>query len=157
MESLQRNALVTARVLLALVFFANGFGIIPQGLAAKELAEHGAPAAIVPLLMFAARSIEIVGGFGLVLGIYPQIAAIAVIVFLIPATLVAHEFWLAVGTPAFAPQLLQFLKNTAMTGGLLLIATTPSQPAIFPRPPRAREISGGRRDAAILRPPDRAL
>jgi putative oxidoreductase len=122
---------------MALVFFANGFGIIPQGLAAKELADHGAPTALVPLLMIAARTIEIIGGFGLMLGIYPQIAAIAVIAFLVPATLVAHEFWLAVGTPAFAPQLLQFLKNTAMTGGLLLIAATPNQPALFPRPRRS--------------------
>ncbi|MGA3049275.1 MAG: DoxX family protein [Terracidiphilus sp.] len=136
MNSLQRNALAAVRVLIALVFFANGFGIIPQGLAAKELADHGTPAALVPLLMFAARTIEIVGGFGLVLGIYPQIAAIAVVAFLVPATLVAHEFWLAVGTSAFAPQLLQFLKNAAMTGGLLLIAITPNQPALFPRPPR---------------------
>jgi putative oxidoreductase len=137
MNSLQRNVVVAARVLMALVFFANGFGIIPQGLAAKELADQGAPAALVPLLMFAARTIEIVGGFGLMLGIYPQIAAIAVIAFLVPATLVAHEFWQAVGTPAFAPQLLQFLKNTAMTGGLLLIAATPNQPALFPRHTRS--------------------
>jgi hypothetical protein len=36
-----------------------------------------------------------------------------------------------VGTSAFAPQLLQFLKNTAITGGLLLIAITPNQPALF--------------------------
>jgi putative oxidoreductase len=136
MNSLQRNALAAARVLLALVFLANGFGIIPQGVAAKELADHGAPAALVPLLMFAARTIEIAGGFGLMLGIYPRIAAIAEIAFLIPATLVAHEFWRAVGTPAFAPQLLQFLKNTAMTGGLLLIAATPNQPALFRRRPR---------------------
>jgi putative oxidoreductase len=139
LTALQRNSFAVARVFVALVFLANGFGIIPQGLAAKELAEHGAPAALVPLLMFAARTIEIVGGFGLVLGIYPRIAAIAVIAFLIPATLVAHEFWQAVGTPAFAPQLLQFLKNTAMTGGLLFIATTPNQPTLFPRTSRSED------------------
>jgi len=137
MNSIQRYALTAARVLVALVFLANGFGIIPQGVPAKELAEHGVPAALVPLLMFAARTIEIVGGFGLMLGIYPRIAAIAIIAFLVPATLVAHEFWYAAGTPAYAPQLLQFLKNTAMTGGLLLIAATPNQPALFPRPPRS--------------------
>jgi putative oxidoreductase len=138
MNSLQRNALIGARVLVALVFLANGFGIIPQTQPAMELAEHGAPAALVPLLMLAARTIEIAAGFGLVLGIYPQIAAIAVIAFLVPATLVAHDFWRAVGTPAFALQLLQFLKNTAMTGGLLLIAATPNQPQLFPRTSRLR-------------------
>jgi putative oxidoreductase len=124
--------------LVALVFLANGFRIIPQIQPAKELTEFGAPATLVPLLMLVARTIEIVGGFGLMFGIYPQIAAIAVIAFLVPATLVAHEFWRAVGTPAYAPQLLQFLKNTAMTGGLLLIATTSNQPALFPRTSRPK-------------------
>jgi putative oxidoreductase len=139
MNSLQRYALIAARVLVALVFLANGFGIIPQSQPAKELAEHGAPAALVPLLMLVARTIEIVGGFGLMLGIFPQIAAIAVIAFLVPATLVAHGFWQAAGTPAYFLQLLQFLKNTAMTGGLLLIAVTPNQPTLFPRTLRSKD------------------
>ncbi len=141
MDSLQRNVLVAARLLIALVFLANGFGIIPQTQPAKELAEHGAPAPLVPPLMLAARTIEIVGGFGLMFGIFPQIAAIAVIAFLVPATLTAHDFWRAVGTPAFAPQLHQFLKNTAITGGLLLIAATPNQLRLFPRISRSKDRS----------------
>ncbi len=139
MNTLQRIALAAARVLVALVFLANGFGIIPQGFPTKELAEHGAPAALVPLLMLVARTIQIVGGFGLMLGLYPRIAVIAVIVFLVPATLVGHEFWRAVGTPAYIPQLLQFLKNAAMTGGLLFIAATPNQPTLFPRTSRSKD------------------
>ena len=138
MNTLQRNALAVARVLVALVFLANGFGVIPQTQPAKELAEHGAPVALVPPLMLVARAIEIVGGFALMFGIYPQIAAIAVIAFLVPATFVAHDFWRAVGTPAYVPQLLQFLKNAAMTGGLLFIAATRSQPTLFPRTSRAK-------------------
>jgi len=139
MNSLQRNAFTAARILVAVIFLANGFGIIPQGFPAKELADHGAPAALVPLLMLAARTIEIVGGFGLMLGIYPQMAAIAVIAFLVPATLVAHDFWRAVGTPAYVLQFLNFLKNTAMTGGLLFIAATPNQPTMFPPTSRSKD------------------
>jgi putative oxidoreductase len=138
MNSLYRNAFAAARVLVALIFLANGFGIIPQTQPAKELAEHGAPAALVPPLMLVARTIEIVGGFALMLGIYPHIAAIALIAFLVPATLVAHDFWRAVGTPAYVPQLLQFLKNAAMTGGLLFIGATPNQPRLFPRTSQSR-------------------
>jgi NADPH:quinone reductase len=37
------------------------------------------------------------------------------------------------GTAAFTPELLNFLKNTAMMGGLLFIAATESQPTLFPR------------------------
>jgi putative oxidoreductase len=132
-NSLQRYALAASRVLVALVFLANGFGIIPQAQAAKELAEAGAPAALVPFLMLVARTIEIVGGFGLMLGIYPRIASVALIAFLVPATLAGHGFWHAVGTPAYIPQLLNFLKNTTMTGGLLFIAATANQPTLVPR------------------------
>jgi putative oxidoreductase len=133
MSLFQRFAFAAARVLIALVFLANGFGIIPQSQPAKELASHGTPAALVPMLMLTARTIEIVGGFALILGIYPQIAAIAIIVFLVPATLLAHDFWRAVGTPEYVSQLLQFLKNTAITGGLVIIAATSNQPTLVPR------------------------
>ena len=140
MNSSQRYAVVTGRVLVAVIFLANGFAVIPQSQPARELAEFGAPAALVPFLMLVARTIEVVGGFGLMLGIYPRIAAIALIAFLVPATLTAHGFWHAVGTPAFAPQLLQFLKNTAITGGLLIIAATSNQLTLFPRTLRSEEL-----------------
>jgi putative oxidoreductase len=132
MNSLQRYALIAARILVAIVFLANGFGVVPQALAARVIADHGAPPALVPLFMLAARTIEIIGGFGLILGIFPQIAAIALFAFLVPATLMGHAFWQAVGTPAYIPQLLNLLKNTAMTGGLLFIAATLDQPTLFP-------------------------
>jgi len=75
LNAFQRYTLAAARVLMAAILLANGFGIIPQTLAAKDLAVHGTPAALVPLVMLAGRTIEIVGGFGLILGIYPQIPA----------------------------------------------------------------------------------
>jgi putative oxidoreductase len=89
--------------------------------------------------MLAGRTIEIVGGFGLIFGIYPQIAAIALIAFLVPATLVGHGFWRAVGTPAYIPQFLNFLKNAAMAGGLLFIAATSNQPKSYPPTSRSMD------------------
>jgi uncharacterized membrane protein YphA (DoxX/SURF4 family) len=137
MNAGQRYALAVGRVLVAVIFLANGFGIIPQAQPARELADAGAPAALVPLLMGVARTIEIGAGCGLMLGIFPRVAALALIAFLVPATLAGHGFWHAAGTPAYVPQLLNFLKNTAMTGGLLFIAATPDQPTLAPRPPRS--------------------
>jgi putative oxidoreductase len=137
MNSLQRYVLVLARVLVAIIFLLNGLGIISQAGAAKELAEHGAPANLVPILMLGARILEVVAGFGLALGIYPRLAAVALLVFLVPTTFVAHSFWQATGTAAYIPQRINFLKNTSMTGGLLFIAATPSQPTLFPRTSRS--------------------
>jgi putative oxidoreductase len=137
MNSLQRYVLSISRALMSVVFLLNGLGIISQAVAAKELLEHGAPASVVPFLMLSARTIEIVAGFSLALGIYPRLAAVAILAFLLPATLTAHAFWQISGTAVFGLQLLNFFKNTAMMGGLLFIAATRFQPTLLPRTSRS--------------------
>jgi uncharacterized membrane protein YphA (DoxX/SURF4 family) len=115
----------------------NGLGIISQAAAAKELVEHGPPASLVPFLMLIARTIEVVAGFSLAFGIYPQLTAVAILAFLFPATLTAHASWQVAGTASFMVQLLNFFKNTAMMGGLLFIAATQSQPTLLRRTARS--------------------
>jgi uncharacterized membrane protein YphA (DoxX/SURF4 family) len=60
MERSIGSLLISARVLLAVVFLLNGFGVINQAIPAKEMMERGVPAAIVPFAMFAGRFLEIV-------------------------------------------------------------------------------------------------
>ena len=132
MKALSENAIRFARVLIAIVFVLNAIGIIDQTIPAKELVERGVPATIVPWFMLAARALELVAGLALVLGVFPRLAALALLTFLIPATLVSHSFWLSAGTPAFMGQLINFSKNVAICGGLLFIGATSNQP-MFPR------------------------
>ena len=130
MKPLSENAIRFARVLIAIVFVLNAIGIIDQAIPAKELMERGVPAAIVPAFMFAGRALELVAGLALVLGVFPRLAALALLSFLIPATLVSHSFWLSAGTPAFMGQLINFSKNIAICGGLLFIGATSNQPML---------------------------
>jgi putative oxidoreductase len=139
MDRRYRNTMVLARVLMAVIFLLNGLGIVNQSMAAKELAATGLPAALVPLMMYGARTLEVVAGLALALGIFPQWAAVALLVFLVPTTFVAHAFWSA-SPPMFTAQLVNFLKNVCMWGGLLFVAGTSNQPRVFPRP---ESTSGG--------------
>jgi len=139
MNSLQRYVLTTSRVLVAIIFLLNGLGIIDQTVAAKELVDAGAAAGVVPYLMLCGRSLEVVAGFGLAFGIYPRLAAVGLLAFLVPATFAAHAFWQVAGTASFTPLLLNFLKNTAIVGGLLFIATTKPQPTLLPRTSRSND------------------
>ena len=125
--------LVVARLLVAVVFLLNGFGIIDQTIPAREMMERGVPGPIVPFAMFAGRILEIVAGFGLALGLFPRLCALALFAFLVPATFVSHSFWLAAGTPQFQGQLINFCKNMAIWGGLVFIAGTTNQPSLLPR------------------------
>jgi len=116
--------------MISIVFLLNAVGVIDQAEAARELVARGAPSNLVPFLMLVGRSVELIGGLALAFGIYTRVAALALIAFLVAATLVGHAFWLAAaGTPVFVGQLINFLKNLAMMGGLLFVASTQSQPA----------------------------
>jgi uncharacterized membrane protein YphA (DoxX/SURF4 family) len=86
---------------------------------------------LVPSLMLIARTVEVVAGFSLAFGIYPQLTAVAILAFLFPATLTAHASWQVACTASFSVQLLDFFKNAAMMGGLLFIAATQSQPTLL--------------------------
>jgi len=92
MKALSENALRFARVLIAVLFVLNAIGIVDQTIPAKEKMERGVPAALVPRCMFAGRPLELVAGFALVLGVFPRLAAQALLSFLIPATLISHSF-----------------------------------------------------------------
>jgi putative oxidoreductase len=137
MNSFQRYAMIAARVLVAMIFMLCALNIIGQTVAEHEMAAHGVPASLIPALIMAARALQLIGSMGLILGIYPRISAVALLLFLIPATLMAHEFWLAVGTPLYPVQLINFSKNVGMAGGLIFIIATRSQPALLPRPRHA--------------------
>lgn len=106
---------------LAAIFLLNGLGIVDQSRAAQELAAHGAPAALVPILMTAGRVLQIVAGTALVLGWHERVAASLLALFLVPATLTAHDFWAYRGSE-LQGQLVNFLKNVAMFGGLCFVA-----------------------------------
>ena len=130
----QRYSMVAARVLIATIFVMTALNIIGQSFAVHELAANGVPANLIPVLIMAGRALQLVAGLCLILGIYPRISALALLLFLIAATLIGHPFWRAIGTSLYAIQLINFFKNVCMAGGLIFIIATTSQPVLLPRP-----------------------
>jgi len=109
------------RTALALIFLLNAVGVVDQTRPASELLAHGAPAALVPIMINAGRALQLVAGIALVIGWHERLAALFLALFLIPATLTAHDFWAYHG-PELQGQLVNFLKNVAMVGGLCFVA-----------------------------------
>jgi len=68
-------------------------------------------------------AVQVAGGILLGLGVCTRTAAIALAASLVPTTLAGHHFWNESDPKARAAQRIHFLKNTAMLGGLLLVAT----------------------------------
>jgi len=73
-----------------------------------------------PLLLIAATLCELVGGLLVLLGIKEKLGAGLLILFLIPTTIIMHQFWFIEGSMKEL-QTIMFLKNLAILGGLFMI------------------------------------
>jgi len=72
------------------------------------------------LLVRANAAAMVVAGTSLALGRLPRLSAAALLASMIPTTLAGHAYWTHDDPAARAQQRVQFHKNLAMIGGLLL-------------------------------------
>jgi putative oxidoreductase len=118
-SALARYTPAIGRSLLALIFIASGLGKIGGWeQTAGYMASKGMP--LVPLFLAGAIALELLGGLSILLGYKARIGALALMVFLVPATLIFHAFWTYQGMQQQL-QMIQFLKNLSIMGGLLLV------------------------------------
>jgi putative oxidoreductase len=111
--------LVVARLLLALMFVASGISKLTglQG-TAGYIGSVGLPMPMV--LAVGAGVLEVVAGVMLIVGWQARWAALALAAFTIMASLLFHNFWAMPKEQQFMQQLM-FMKNLAVTGGMLFV------------------------------------
>lgn len=117
------NAIVSllGRVLLSAIFILSGFSkIFAFQASARMLAAKGFPLATVAMAI--AIAIEVIGGLAILTGFKAKIAAWIVFLYLIPTTLMFHNFWTMQGAMRMSNHT-NFMKNLAIMGGLLLLAS----------------------------------
>jgi|YelNatPaOPRAMG01_1025707.scaffolds.fasta_scaffold04427_11 uncharacterized membrane protein YphA (DoxX/SURF4 family) len=68
----------------------------------------------------------LLGGAGIVLGVYTAWAIGALILFLLPVTLIMHDFWLDKDPAARASDMINFSKNLALLAALLMLLAIPT-------------------------------
>ena len=117
--SLSDGAALLGRIGLATVFLWSGYGKIAYTAAnVGYMQAYGMPAA--DILIWTAALVEVMAAAMLVLGWKARWAALALIVFTVPATFIFHAYW---GVPAdlVMNQQIHFMKNLAIVGGLLSV------------------------------------
>lgn len=67
----------------------------------------------------------LLGGAGVVLGIYPRISLILLLIFLIPVTFIMHAYWKIEDPQAKAAEQIQFMKNLALIGASIALLAAP--------------------------------
>jgi putative oxidoreductase len=111
----RRNLIsLISRVLISAIFLMSGVNKILHPVGTQEyMAAYGMP--LTGLFLFAAIVVELSGGLSVLLGYKARWGAVALAIFLIPATLIFHT--------SFGDQIqtIMFMKNLAILGGLLMI------------------------------------
>ena len=107
------------RLLFVAIFLASGPNHFSKG-AIGYAAGNGVP--FPDVLVPIAGVIAIIGGLSVLFGYHARAGAWLLVVFLIPVTVMMHNFW-AVPDPHMAMvQQAMFMKNVSMLGACLLIA-----------------------------------
>lgn len=113
------GTVLVGRVLLSSIFLLSGVEKMFQwDVTASMMANEG----MFAIAFFLAMAIlfETLGGLSVLTGTYTRLGALALIVFLIPTTLVFHDFWAYEGQER-QMQMIQFMKNVTILGGLTVL------------------------------------
>jgi len=112
MQTLQNLFVLSARILLAVIFVVDGWwAIADYSATAGYMEANGLPGILLPLVILT----ELGGGLLVAFGLFARVAAFALAGFCL---LTALFFHLHLGDQG---QLIHFMKNLAMAGGLLMV------------------------------------
>lgn len=110
--------LVLGRFLMSVIFILSGaFKLTQFTGTAGMMAGKGIPLATLALVI--SIVIEVGGGLALLIGFRVRYVAPVMALWLVPVTLVFHNFWAYQGADQ-QMQMANFLKNVAIMGGLLV-------------------------------------
>jgi putative oxidoreductase len=125
-QFLSNFAPLVGRILMAVIFVLSGIGKVGNFAGtAGYMASKGVPLAELALVI--TIIVELGGAAMLILGWKARLAAGALFLWMIPVTLLFHNFWAAPADQHMVQQIM-FLKNLAMMGGFLYIMAFGSGP-----------------------------
>ena len=136
---------LAGRILFAAIFVMASLGHFSHP-EISYAAQHGVPMAglLVPL----SGVIALAGGLSVAVGYRARIGAWLLVLFLVPVTIMLHNFW-AVKDPMMAQiQQAMFMKNVSLLGSALLVAYFGAGPLsvdarLGARRAPARSVTGG--------------
>jgi len=107
------------RVLLSLIFVMSAANKILDFPGTMERM-RGEGMLMVAFFLVLAIGFELIGGLSLMLGVKARWGALLLIAFLIPVTLIFHDFWQYEGQERMM-QMIHFMKNLSILGALTFV------------------------------------
>ena len=112
--------ILIGRILFVLVFLGSGFGHLTQSKGMAGYAKSkGVPAAQLSVL--ASGALLVVGALMVLLGVWADLGALLLVVFLVPTALIMHAFWKETDPAARQAEMISFNKDIGLAGAALML------------------------------------
>jgi putative oxidoreductase len=115
---------LVGRIIVGAYYLFSAFNHFTRlgSMAAFAAAKHvPAPEAAV----FASGVLLAIAGLSLLLGVFPKIGVAALVLFMVPVTIMMHAFWSETDPAARMSDMINFTKNFALLGSSLMFLAVP--------------------------------
>jgi putative oxidoreductase len=128
MQQVQGIVTIIGRVLLCAIFLSDAlFDKIPHFHdTAKMMASHEIP--FPPVALAGAIALLVAGSLSIISGYRARLGAALLLIFLAAVTYYFHDFWTIADPKLREMQMIQFMKNLAMMGAMLMIVANGAGP-----------------------------
>jgi len=120
--ALEKYGTLGARILMSQIFLASGVMKIVDW-SGTEAHMAGRGMFWIPFFHVAALLVELIAGACLLVGFKTRLASLGLFLFLIPVTLDFHNFWTYADPKEQQTNMIMFMHNLTLMGGLLLMMT----------------------------------
>ena len=122
LQKIDSSSFLIGRVILGLYFFVFGFGKVftYQDVESLMLLKQ---VPLVVLTLPLTIAIQTVFGLLIIFGKYLRLGGLVLFILTLLINYYIHNFWDLAGDPSQAHEMQNFIKNTAIAGGLLILST----------------------------------
>jgi putative oxidoreductase len=115
---------IIGRIIVAGYFLFNGLNhFMLLGMMSDYAKMKGVPLPAVSVIV--TGSMLILGGLSFLMGVYPVVGVILIAAFLIPVSFMMHNFWKIKDAQQKMVEMVNFLKNMALLGSVLMFLSIP--------------------------------
>ncbi|HEY8453749.1 MAG: DoxX family protein [Micromonosporaceae bacterium] len=118
--------ILIGRILFVALFLSSGVGHLRNAEAMTGYAKsRNVPAARAAVIV--SGVVLLVGGLSVLLGIWPDLGALLLFLFLVPTAFLMHAFWKETDQQARMTEQIQFMKDLSLAGASLMLVGLFSQ------------------------------
>jgi putative oxidoreductase len=121
-QKIDSSSFLIGRIILGLFFFVFGFGKVftYQDIESLMLLKE---VPLVVLTLPLTIAIQTIFGLLIIYGKYLRLSGLVLFILTLLINYYIHNFWDLAGDPSQAHEMQNFIKNTAIAGGLLILST----------------------------------